>query len=314
MRKINLFIVFLLLLFLSGCQKTAYTGENTGTTCGNITMGAGKFAYGNGFIYISSPGEIYEYDLSTGVPIILETPGSDYAESMFLSEQDVYYSNGSSLKKLQKDGKKNDVVIGKTSCRKFFADGMDAYFMNHIEGDLFHIDMQTKKETTLLSVVNNYYVDDTSIYAVAKPDGEWKLYHSSRETINFEPIKLSFQPVAVYVDGEDIFLAKQGDFQLIQYTDGVETPLPCHSFFYQVMDGSLIYMDDQTNEGGCFLLKSYDLTTGEGQLLCENVYDFCILEDRYICCQCANPGEATFILIDTQTNEMTQMYPTEEEE
>jgi len=49
-------------------------------------------------------------------------------------------------------------------------------------------------------------------------------------------------------------------------------------------------------------------------LLCENVYDFCILEDRYICCQCANPGAATFILIDTQTNEMTQMYPTEEEE
>ena len=59
-------------------------------------------------------------------------------------------------------------------------------------------------------------------------------------------------------------------------------------------------------------MKSYNLLTDEETILAENVYDFCVLDERYIGCQLINPVNGEYILIDTQKNETIQMMIGEE--
>ena len=94
--------------------------------------------------------------------------------------------------------------------------------------------------------------------------------------------------------------------------DGAETRLPCNGLYYQVMEDKLLYLEDKVGMEGFSPLKSYDLTTGEIKLICENVYNFCVLEEGYIACDLAGE-EVRYILIDTQTGE-TISVPTEGEE
>ena len=77
--------------------------------------------------------------------------------------------------------------------------------------------------------------------------------------------------------------------------EGVATQLPIYSWFYQVLDGCVLYIERDT-----YFLKSYQVATGEVITLAENVFEFTVLEDRYICIVTFN---ADPIIYDRQTGE-----------
>ena len=72
----------------------------------------------------------------------------------------------------------------------------------------------------------------------------------------------------------------------------------------QLLDSKLLYEDDR-EEG---TVKSYDLATGEIEVLDRNVGDFYVFEDRYVSFEYRNDGWG---ILDWQTGELTKVkhYP-----
>ena len=305
-------ICIILLTSICGCQpKQLYVGENTGMTCANAVMGHGQFAYSNGFIYFYYANSIYEYDTQTGKTITLNMENT-YPEIAFLSEDYIYYKNILDLSNLScvtKNGKTQHTVFHYP-----FADGMNMYFL---DGGLIRRDMSTGEETMLIASAVTYHIDDSSIYAVVIEDDEkWGLYRSDIEDVQFTKVELTFEPMAVYSTGSALYLAENytSDLQehyscqIIHYASGQETRLPIYSPYYQILGDSVIYLDETSYSDSCFTAKSYDLETGEESVLCNEVFDFCILEERYICFRCQGKDGVWWDLLDWQTGETVRMH------
>ena len=76
------------------------------------------------------------------------------------------------------------------------------------------------------------------------------------------------------------------------------TPLPIYTWFYQVLDGCILYRDDN------YELKSYDLETGKTEKLAKDVFDFSVLEGRYICIEQFNKAP---IMLDWTTGDTVKL-------
>lgn len=303
-----------ILLTVSGCGEKVYdevyTGINTGTTCGNITMGNGSFTYSNGFIYYSDYVNLYEYDTESGKTVTLKLEGNMVIpKSLFVSGDCLYYAQ-SGVKYITKDGKKEGVLFERPDgCFQFFADGMDAYYLNGQAGSFFYRDMETGEEHELATDVLVYYVDDKNVYYASITNDSpltTGLFQADRDTLEFKQVELSFDPITVYVCSEGMFLARMGTYQLVQYANGIERELPMRTLYYQVHNGCLIYVDADGFSDSYPPVKSYDLKTGETTVLCENVYNFSILEDRYACFKCMS-NDFSFCMMDMETGETVQM-------
>ena len=81
--------------------------------------------------------------------------------------------------------------------------------------------------------------------------------------------------------------------------DGVRTQLPVYSWFYQILDHFVLYLEEGSNA-----LKCYDLHTGQTKLLEDNVFEFSILEKRYICIDLMSTAS---VILDWQTGERVQL-------
>lgn len=311
-KRVCMIILLLLVLVMNtSCATLKFSIEKgcSGTTCVNVTMGNGRFAYQDEFIYFSDMDTIYEYDIQSGKVVQLSYEGTSNPRSLLVATDYIGYAD-SGLKAITRDGKGNKTIFDRGgNCIQFFTDGEIAYYMDYIEENLYQRDMQTGEETVLCEGILSYHVDDNYIYAVTKKDDQRRLSRSEKETIEFKEIKLSFEPIAVYSCDRGVFMAQKGDYQIIRYENGVETKLPIYGTFYQTIDNCVIYSDSTEYMNGCFPLKSYNLDTGGETLLCKNVFDFCILENRYICCECVTDMGTVFQYYDWQTGETVQMYP-----
>ena len=328
-------LVTLLILCLLGChQESAYittvpttevidystmaekigtTGNEivNGTTCGNITFGSGRFAYKDGFIYFADWDTIYEYDLQSKVVIsfLLDNPVHLFCGLSITDTHVSYVSNG--LHSVTRDGKHEESVLWNEKMRtQCFADGNEVFYLDGIGGNLFCYNTQEAVERKLIENVNGYFVTNDKVYAIAKNEkSQWALYVCDRAAYMFSEIQLSFQPIAVYVKGEEVYLAQRGaPYSIVKYVDGTETILPIGSCYFQTLGENVLFLDDTEYSNSTFPLKSYNVKTGEIQLLCEKVYDFCILENRYVCCMCLD-GRNLFIVIDMYTDTVTDMLP-----
>lgn len=261
-------------------------GEENGTSMANIVMGQGMFAYGDGRIYYGGSGCIYSIDPQTGeVESHVLTDKYSHPYYLFTTENYIGYVPAyDTLEILPIDANATErIVYQGISSTNLYADGMQLYTNSGTEM-LRRIDLQTGQITDLLPDVNTYYVDDTYIYATQTGMGNYFL-RSRKDEIDFEKIELSFYPIKIFADGEDLYFCEGGyarSYQLIHYRDGVETRLPFRAYDYQILDGHVIYRDLDTSG----LIRSYDLRTGESEVLHDEMFDFSILEDRYICMLC----------------------------
>ena len=279
---------------------------NTGTTMANSVMGEGGFVYSDGKIYYSEDGILYSFNPKTGD--IQDIPLPDKFTNtfnMFATEEYICYANmRSELYAWPKEGGTPEVIYQGLGTTDLYADGMMLYTTNGMEY-LSRIDLRTGEETRLVENINSYYVDDTYIYAVQSDLNNRYFLRSRKDSVAFEKITLSFYPIKVLANGEDLYFCEGGvakSYQMVHYRDGVETRLPIRAYDYQMLDGKLIYRDcdDQA-------VKAYDLKTGEVQVLQENVVYFSVLAERYLCFICSNQTEASHYILDWETGETVQL-------
>ena len=274
----------------------------TGTTMANSVMGNGRFAYSDGNVYYGGNGKLYAYNLKTGT--VTENQLSrvhDLTFDLFATEHYICYEDlRDAVVAVPKEGGEPVAIYQGLGITHLYADGSMLYTNNAAE-HLSRINLETGKVETLLEGgAYRYFVDDTYIY-VCQGDGKNQIMRSRKDQIAFEPISLSFYPVAVYAEGDTLYLAKGGkdtERQVIVYKDGVETKLPVYSWQYQILGDQLIYLDEMDKE----TLKRYDLNTGEITVLQDRAVDFSILEGRYLCIECVDANRITFpCILDLQT-------------
>ena len=265
---------------------------NTGTTAANSAMSGGSFAYSDGKIYCSVPGAIVSYDVESGdtQTMLLESEYHHPAK-MFTTEYYVGYLLSNNILKVKpKDGASESIVYQGIYSPRLYADGMTLYTTEGI------IDLNTGEMTDYGVDGIFSYVDDTYIYLLP---GEKENYflRSRKDEIAFEKIELDFYPIAVVGDGKALYFCKGGvgNYNLFRWCDGEVTELPVQSYFYQLLDGNVLYLAEENT-----VLKSYDMESGETAVVAENVFDFSILEGRYVCMDMYN---ADAVILDWQTGQ-----------
>ncbi len=279
-------------------------GTDNGTTCANNTMGLGYAAYGDGCIYLAGiENRIYRYDLATGKleEMILANERA-IAGHLLVTDQYILYTDlWSDLFALKKDGATEKPVFQGVGSSQLYAEGTTLYTTDGI------LDLQTGKVQNWPEGVHSYYVDENYIYAV-REGGKKVFLRAPKGTMDFQEIEIGFYPIKILAHGEDLYMAEgsaQKKWNVIRYRNGEEQRLPVNAVEYQVLGDKLIYRDE--NSAGR-VLKSYDLTTGATETLCENMVTFSVLEDRYICVFCGIAQEAYYTLIDTQANTSVRIH------
>lgn len=263
-------------------------GADNGSTVDNLSTGMGSFVYSDGSIYCGEPGYIYQYD-TQGNLIKAFALGAEQEIPMYMFATEdaiIYVDSFMGLKVLPKDGAEVENVLADVSMTSVYVDGTQLYTTDGAEM-LTQINLSTGEETQLLENVSAYYIDDTYIYAVQSGEGEF--YHrSQKDNIAFEKIALPFTPNKVIADGQDLYFCQWveedlRDFPNLRYQvnlvrNGKATSLPVYSWFYQVLDGWVIYREEET-----YHIKAYNVETGETKMIAENAFEFAVLEGRYIC-------------------------------
>ena len=292
-RMVHAVVAAVLIIALSLSAVAVGIGlQAKGNTVSNTLTGQGKYVYDRGYIYYGERGVIRQISLEDGSEkqITLQDK-SDVPVYLFTSEDYLYYVDTyDRLVRIRFDGTESETVW-EGSFRRAYAEGSVLY--SNDGESLCVTDLNTGEVTVLLDNCREYYVDGDNIYALTGEKSNIIL-RSDKNTIGFEEISLSFYPSQIVADGEDLYIAKflrKGNYQIVHYRDGVETPLPIGSWHYQVFDGCILYLEDQT-------VKSYELATGRITQLRENVYQFSILEDRYICFDQCN---APTVILDWET-------------
>lgn len=276
---------------------------NTGTTVANSVMGYGKFAYSDGCIYYGDLGCVYCYNMETGeTKKFVLSEKYDDPNNLFITENYIcYVDSWSKLVALPKDGSPEKILYEGIHNSYLYADGMKLY------ASAGCIDLETGSITPWGEGLIAWYVDDIYIYGVEGGNSSYFL-RSRKDSLDFEKIQLSFCPIKVLADGEDLYFTESGAgerYQLIRYRDGVETRLPIRAVEYQILDGHVIYRcEDEAGRA----IKSYNLETGEIKVLQEGGFNFSILEDRYVCLCCADDqGRGYCTVLDWQTGEYVQL-------
>lgn len=273
-------------------------GQDTGTTCANNTMGLGRFAYSDGYIYCAEVGCIYRYNVESGKTeeMILTDEHADPYQLFATDGYICYTDTWMDLMALDKEGTTEEPVYQGIHSAKVYADGMTLYTTDGI------IDLHSGQITNWPAGVHSFYVDDTYVYALQENANCF--LRAPKGTLDFEQFPVSFRPISILADGEDIYMTR-GDtdksWNVIRYRDGVETELPIRSLEYQVFDGQIIYRCEDEER---WAIKRYNLETGEIMMLHEEGFNFSILEERYVCIYCAgSDGQGYCTIIDWQTGE-----------
>lgn len=273
-------------------------GMDNGTSCANSTMGLGKFAYGDGSIYCAGEGCIYRYEIATGntEKMVLSSPYADPDNILVTGDHILYTDSWSDFVALSKDGATEEFVFQGFHLGHLYAEGTTVYITEGI------IDLRTGTVTSWPEGVHSFYVDDTYIYALQEDENCF--LRAPKGTMDFQKIPVSFCPIRVLADGEDIYMSRGGadkTWTVIRYRDGEETELPIRALEFQVFDGHIIYCCEEEER---WAIKSYNLETGEIRVLHEEGFNFSVLEDRYVCILCADGnGQSYHTVIDWQTGE-----------
>lgn len=318
LKKYSVLLLCALLFFaLCGCSRQGEIRitQGNGTTCANIVMAMGRFAYRDGLLYFADPENIYEYDIETGKTIFLPVnPPGDPMDLMVSDDHIIYCGYSENYENcavaVTKDGKKTtELFKGKEGCYQLYIEEFDAYYLSARGGDLYYRNMADGKEKLILKDALTYFVTAEELYAIQFINEKYVLKICARDNYNFETIPLSFEPIEILVNGENIFLSRKGDYQVVCYCNGSETTLPIRSLKFQVDGDYLFYSDEDTFQNSTWTIKCFGLETQNTTVICEDVMEFGIFEEGYIAFWCRGDTTSWWKLYDKKTNELQQIYP-----
>ena len=277
---------------------------------GNIAMGLGRAAYDGENVYFlaheGSKDVVYSYNVGTeqleSMNLQDNTP---VRASMFVNDEYIYYGNtgeNGGLSRISIDGTISEQVLEYgEGFQQIFLDEKNAYILESIDGGLYVQSLLDDSKEELFSSVLSYFVDEDEIYVIAREKDVPCLFVAEKNSMKFEKQNLSFTPIAIYVQEEGMYLARQGDYQIVKVRNGKEEVLPINGTYYQVIDDKVVYLDSKTFVDSCFDLVSYDIVTEESCVISQNVFDFAVLGEEYIYLQCDTAPEAEYYLYDYQS-------------
>lgn len=315
-----------------GCEQQEPEEKPVKFNVSNNYTSPGRFAYRNGFIYFADARCLYEYDTVSGKTAILcEAEVTKRFYALFATNERVWYTDGEGMHYVTTDGKESGTCFAESGelGPQFSTNGVDAYFLRRVMEEngsskvsLFHMDFETGA-TKLLSGDHDVYaysLDENNIYIVEQVEiyKDYEVLISNRKNIDFQKIDLSFEPIMTYPTEEGLYISSLiGDGVTFLYRDGVATELPVSSGpYFHVVGKHLIYQDlrstSQTRSKGCNALELYDLETGEKRVLNDSVWQFAVLDDRYVCYWWADDVHQKWYYYDLQTGETKLMYEIED--
>lgn len=278
--------------------------EDNGSSMSNLSTGSGQFVYTEEGIYYGEFGVIYLSDfdgnLLKAYPLIDK---SEMPQYMFVTEGAIIYVCRSGLHMQPKDGSAPSNIFPGFVPTIAYADG-DRLYSTNGGRMLSRTDLVTFEHSQLLENVSAYFVDENYIYAVQGGAGNY-YFRSGKDVVEFEKIELPFTPNKIIAEGDDLYICQWlgqnpgYSYQVSLVQGGNITPLPVYSWTYQVLDGSVLYLEHET-----YLLKCYNVSTGETTTLAENVYNFSVLESRYLCIK---PFNGNPLIHDLQTGSCSRM-------
>ncbi len=271
-------------------------GADNGTTCANNTMGLGRFTYSDGYIYCGVPGSIYRFDTTTGqtTRMILADAYADPGELFATDNYICYLDTWNNLMALGKDGTTEEYIYQGIHSAKLYAEGMTLYSNTGI------IDLQTGKVEKWPEGTIGYYVDEGYVYTIR--EDVMAFFRAKKGTNDFEEISLSFYPISVLSNDGAVYLSRGGlekTWNIMRYENGEEEELPVRALEFQVVGDQIIYRcEDEDGRQ----IKSYDMHTGQVEVLCREGFNFSILEERYLCVLCADEnGQGYGVITDWNT-------------
>lgn len=301
------------LLFLSGCGRAVPETDNN---CGNNVMGNGTFLMEGDLVYFTDKEFLYRYDLETEETLIAPAEGV-LGQMNLLGDQILYLKDRTeALYAVNVQGSRPTLFYESAEDRpiaQVFIAGNACYYLTGFGDELMLVDLKSNEERVLCSRVRSFYADEDGLYAVRLPEDlspsnvKTELWVSKGADGVLAPLPLEFSPISVLraSRGEEkvFYLNRVGDYTLFTVSEEGRTlcEYPIHTLYYQVLNDVLYYLDQDTFEGD-YRLMTCDLTTGEKTVLAEQVFDFCILGDRYLgICQLFSN---TYLLYDTETGRM----------
>lgn len=299
-------LVAVVFVLLTGCSKDSKTQTIEGTTCANITMGNGEFAYYDGMIYFTDYYNIFEYSTETDKLIGFD---SNHMRVMNLMvSQDNIYFKSDGINCITKNGKKSRLLFDRDGlCTHTYIEGNTAFYLDGICGDFISRNISQSTEALIDKNVISYYVDNNNVYYITDVNNSKRLKVYDRETLQTDIIHLTFEPVTVIANANKLYLTKSEEYQLLCISNGSEIVLPINAYFFQVIGDKIFYLDENTLNNSCCSLKMYDIVTGTVDLLYENVFCFCVLEDRYVCVHIGTYDEK-YAFFDLANQKKTLMY------
>lgn len=272
----------------------------------NVTMELGQIAKQGKYIYFLNSGKVIEYDIDTGVAIELNSSNT-VMFSMTASDNYIYFApmGGGGVNRIAKDSNTVEIVFKSDCNRDVYIEGNNAFYYKYGKA-LYHRDIISDTETLLVEGhVKTFFIDENNIYVILQHNesgtDSFTLMKSPRDNIEFTKVPLSFSPIAVFAHGDDLYLSKMGQWEVVKVSDGVETELPIKSLSYQVVGNKLIYSDTFGK------LKIYDLTTAETATIYEGKSTgLYVLDARYVCYTAF--GVDWYKLYDLETGETKLIY------
>ena len=272
----------------------------------NVTMELGQIAKQGKYIYFLNSGKVIEYDIDTGVAIELNSSNT-VMFSMAASDNYIYFApmGGGGVNRIAKDSNTVEIVFKSDCNRDVYIEGNNAFYYKYGKA-LYHRDIISDTETLLVEGhVKTFFIDENNIYVILQHNesgtDSFTLMKSPRDNIEFTKVPLSFSPIAVFAHGDDLYLSKMGQWEVVKVSDGVETELPIKSLSYQVVGNKLIYSDTFGK------LKIYDLTTAETATIYEGKSTgLYVLDARYVCYTAF--GVDWYKLYDLETGETKLIY------
>lgn len=286
-------------------RSVAYRDGN-GTNIFNISGNATGAVYADGHFWLGESGAVREYDLQSGEVTVIRTWDSSLPRDMLLTRDGITFTDSKLPRwgryRLTADGRAEALFEG-VSLRDMWVENGAVYGIDEAEA-LLRIDLTSGEQSVLAEGVNKYYLVDGTLYVLPK-NGQYFL--RSDHSGELESVALTFRPIVLAVDGEELYFTVGGElrdgqrrYQVVCYRDGEETKLPVYGTRLRIIGGKLLYDADPDNA----LIEMYDLKTGETDLLQKNVFDYFVFEDRYVVFNYFGDGWG---ILDWSTGEMKKI-------
>lgn len=300
-KSILLFLLPIICLIFSSCEKNSGTAPMQNSLAGNIQNGGYALKCENGYYYANSEdnSNLYKYDAEKKSSIKLA--GAHYYYEMSLVGDKIYYISGSpgAVWSISPDGTANKRIINKRVGNLIIYKGQMYYRLSEDNnwGKLYTADLNGKNKKLLSNKVSHFCIyDDIIYYGDISNAGDENLSYMSIDGTDKGIINASYIG-EVFVENDRLFYSDNNRNGMIFSYDlhTKEEICICQDKCWNLnCDNEWIYYRNQT-EGGSLYRIGLDGASKE-KLLDGNISDIVVIDKRIFYRNIDNDNKIEYII------------------